>query len=371
MTPSRHFRAVLREAIAVARSQPIPSAVTVIVIAAMCATIFLTTGRAVGSEGRVLGTIDSAGTRSIVIRADAGAGIDQSVVRRISKIEGVEWAAGFGPAVDVHNASVEGGQRVAERAIWSSSYSALGIRAGLPIVGTEKRVFASPAALSQLGMLDYAGAVESFDGDRSSIVGKVQTPSYLRFLEPMVLLPMAPSSARSAITVLVVVATTPSLVAPVSRATQSLLGASDPSLVKVSTSEELAKLRASIQSELGGFGKNLVILVFAITALLVAAIQYGLVFLRRKDFGRRRALGSSRSLIIALLLAQTSFLGVGGALLGTAIASATLSITGDPLPQLGFFIAVNLLAVAIALVGTLPPAIAASRRDPIKELRVP
>lgn len=95
-----------------------------------------------------------------------------------------------------------------------------------------------------------------------------------------------------------------SLVSPVARALQATLGASDPSKVKIATSAHLIAVRDVVSGQLGSFSRGLVAVVFAITWLLLVAIPYGLVALRRKDFGRRRAHGTTRGLIVALLLVQ-------------------------------------------------------------------
>ena len=128
---------------------------------------------------------------------------------------------------------------------------------------------------------------------------------------------------------LLVIAARPDLVAPVSTAVQSLLAVDDITKVKLSTSESLAQLRALVQGQLGSFGRNLVVVIFALTAILVAAILYGLVMLRRKDFGRRRALGASQGLIVALLLTQMVVLSVIGVVLGSVGAAIGLAATGE------------------------------------------
>jgi putative ABC transport system permease protein len=216
------------------------------------------------------------------------------------------------------------------------------------------------------------GGVVADSGAEFTIVGEIATPSALTMLEPLLLIPQAVDNLSIApVMLLMVTAARPDLVAPLSDAVQSLLAVDDPSKITVATSESLAELRALIEGQLGSFGRNLVVLVFAITAVLVAAILYGLVMLRRKDFGRRRALGASRGLIISLLLSQMAILGAIGAVLGSGVAAVGLTITGDPLPGLEFFVAVSVLAVAVSVGAALLPAIAASRRDPLKELRVP
>lgn len=362
--------AIVREALATARAQPVASLVSIVMVAGMCATVLLTTGRTVGAEQAVVGSIDSAGTRSIVIRAEPGAGLTTDVLDRIANLEGVEWSGAFGGAMDVTNALVPDGTRVPIRMAWSSDLSDLGVpsRQAIP----NDTAWASPIALQQLGMVDSSGGLVAPSGATYAVGGPIRTPDYLQILEPLVIVPqMRDTQTDQPVSVLVVVAERPDLVAPVAQAVQSVLAVDDPSKVKITTSEALATLRALVQGQLGSFGRNLVVVIFALTAVLVAAILYGLVMLRRKDFGRRRALGASRGLIIALLLAQMAALSIVGAVLGTGLAIVSLRITGDPLPGSAFLLALTVLAVAVGTLAALIPAIAASRRDPLKELRVP
>jgi putative ABC transport system permease protein len=344
--------------------------VSIVMVAGMCATVLLTTGRTVGAEQAVLGSIDSAGTRSIIIRADPEAGLDTAVLDRIANIEGIEWAGAFGVARDVTNAAISGGSKVPVRLAWGDHLSVLGIPELQPV--PNKTGWASTTALEQLGMPDKVGGVTSDAGADFAIAGEIPVPDYLRFLEPLIVVPQTKDASTPApVSVLVVIASRPDLVSPVSRAVQSVLAVEDPTKVKLSTSESLATLRALVEGQLGSFGRNLVVVIFALTALLVAAILYGLVMLRRRDFGRRRALGASQGLIVTLLLVQMAALGLVGAVLGSVTAGIGLVATGDPLPGIDFFAGVAILAIAVGLVAALLPAVAAARRDPLRELRVP
>ena len=109
----------------------------------------------------------------------------------------------------------------------------------------------------------------------------------------------------------------------------------------------------------------------ALTGLLVAIVQSALVLLRRKDFGRRRALGATRGLIAALILIQTASLATAGAMDGAAASAITLVTLGDPLPSVDYTAAVALLALGVSVAAAIVPAVLAARRDPIRELRVP
>ncbi|WP_159078215.1 FtsX-like permease family protein [Salinibacterium hongtaonis] len=221
-------------------------------------------------------------------------------------------------------------------------------------------------------MTDGVGNVTTLLGRDFDLAGEVQTPGYLAFLEPVIVVPSQFDRSEPApVAVLVVVAARPDLIAPVSQAVQSVLGVSDPSTITISTSEDLADLRAIIEQQLGSFGRELVVAVFALTGVLVAAILYGLVMLRRKDFGRRRALGASQSFIVMLLLIQVAALAAVGAFFGSAGALTGLLLSGDPLPGVDYFIAVGVFAVAVGVLAAVVPAWVAATRDPLKELRVP
>lgn len=365
----RSLRGVVREAVAASRSQPVASLISVAIVAGMVASVLLTTGRTVGSEQAVIGSIDSAGTRSILVRAEQGSGLDSSVLRRLENIEGIAWAGAFGAAHDVTNSAIPGSVKVPVRSFWSTQMSAFGIPPSPSLPG--KSAWASTKALDELGMTQPSGGLTDESGDDLAVVGELEVPDYLTFLEPLVVVPNSSPEDAQPVTVLVVIADRPDLVAPLSGVVASVLGVSDPTMVSVTTSENLATLRALIEGQLGSFGRELALLIFGVSAVLVAAILYGLVMLRRKDFGRRRALGASQPLILALLLIQMALLGTGGALIGTAIAALGLVLGGDPLPGFQFTVAVNVLAVSVAVVAAIAPALAAARRDPLTELRVP
>ncbi|TKJ95534.1 lipoprotein ABC transporter permease [Plantibacter flavus] len=361
--------AVVREAAASARSQPVASVVTMLMVAGMILAVMLTTGRTVGAEQQVLGSIDSKGTRSIVIRAEADAGITSDVLDRIDRIEGIEWAGAFSSATDATNAAVTEGVRVPVRFAFSKDLGVLRLPESSPAVGEVS--YASPEALVQLGLADGVGAIALTDGQVFGVGGAIETPDFLRSFEPLVLVPSSQYSGSETVNIIVIVARQPELVAPVADAVNSVLAPSDPSKVTVQTSEALAQLRGLIQGQLGSFSRGLVVALLALTGALVTVLLFGLVMLRRKDFGRRRALGATRTLIVTLLLVQTAILACFGIVAGTVTAALILAIPGDPLPGAGFTVALAVLTLVTALLAALVPALVASRREPIRELRVP
>lgn len=359
---------LLREAVLSAKSQPVASAVTVLTIIGLIVTVMLTTGRTVGAEQQVLGSIDSAGTRSIIVRADATAGVTSSVLDRIATIEGVEQALAFSTAVDATNSEVRDGPRVPTRFLYGHRLADLGIPPATPEAG--QLGYASSTALEQLGMIDGIGAVTLTTTESYGIGGRIETPDFLRSFEPLVLIPQHDWAGTETVGLIVVIAKTPELVTPIADILGTVLAAEDPGQVQIHTSEALAQLRALIQGQLGSFSRGLVLALMALTGTLVAVLLYGLVMMRRKDFGRRRALGATRTFIVSLLLLQTAFLSLIGIVAGMATSAGILLATRDPLPGLEFAGALAVLTLLTTLIAALVPALVASRREPIRELRV-
>lgn len=368
--------ALVREAALSAWAQKVSSTVSIVIVVGMCASILLTTGRTVGAEDSVLASIDSAGTRSIVVRAESDAGLDSRVLDRLGALEGVEVAVAFGVAIDARNTAFKGGKLVPVRALWESeAVDSSMLNPGEWSDGSVEIVdgsnaWVSPSALQELGMLDPVGGITNDAGQDFAVTDVVSVPDFLTFLEPLVVVPQPPGSFGH-VAVLVVIAEEPAFVTPVSRAVQGLLSVDEPSSVSVSTSENLATLRGLVEGQLGSFGRELMVIIFGVSAIFVASILYGFTMLRRKDYGRRRALGASRSLIVLLILLQMMMLSTVGAALGSGSAVIVLKLTNVPVPGSDFILAVAVLACAISTVAAGVPGVVASRRDPIRELRVP
>lgn len=361
--------AVVRESVASAIAGPAASILTVLMIAGMVITVVLTTGRTVGAEEQVLSSIDSVGTRSITVRAETGAGVTSDVMNRVEGIEGVQWAAALSSAVDATNTAVPDGTRVPVRYAYGPHLEELGIPTPIPL--SAGMAYASERALTLLGLPDVAGAVTLTNGLDYAVAGQLEIPDFLSSFEPVVVVPRPEADGDESVNVMVIIAARPDLVAPVSDAVLSVLAAEDPSKITVETSEVLAELRTLVQGQLGTFSRGLVLIILAVTGLLVATILFGLVTMRRKDFGRRRALGATRSLIVGLLLTQTLILAIAGVAGGSAAATIVLLASRDPIPSAGFFASVGALALGTAATAALVPAVVASRREPIRELRVP
>lgn len=359
-------RIALREALATALAQPVGTALTLLIVAVVAIAGMVTTGRSVAAEEDVLASIDSVGTRTITVRAESDAGVTTELLDRLQNIDGIEWTIGLTSSQDATNALLDGGGKVAVRSAYSSDFGVLNV----PPTTSPARVIASESALRTLGLPDGVGGIVLDDGAEHAITGPIEVPAQLTSYEPLAIIPNAPPDKPARLTTVVVVAERPDLVAPVSAVVRSLVGSQDPSLVAVETSERLADLRIQVGEQLGSFSRGLLLTVLAAGSLIVAFTLLGLVAMRRRDFGRQRALGATRGFIITVLVLRTCITASAGSAIGLGTGLGVLLATGGALPNPSFVVAVAILSILTPTFAAVVPALIASRRDPAKELRV-
>lgn len=363
----RRFAGLLAEAIRMARAQPIATAVTAVIVAAACGVILSTTGQTVAIERDVLGQIDQAGTRTIVVEDTEGrADLDHGVIDRIGALAGVEWVVGFGITRDVRPEGLSGAAAVPIR----------GLVGELPGVvtgtwdGTPGTAIAGVEALANLGFATAAGPVQpiAVDEPQLAVVGWLTADTPLEFLNRGLLTTVDSDEPVIRITVL---AESTEAVRGLADGVRAVLDAADPTSVAVRTSDALLQVRAAVRGELGIWGRNLVTLVLGAGLVLTALNVFGAVTARRRDFGRRRALGASRLDIVVLVTAQTLATAIVGASAGVAIGMVVVQQVVGTVPNPEFAAAVAVLAVIATAIAALPPAVVAAFRDPVRILRVP
>lgn len=360
---------MVAEAIRMGVARPVSSTVTGLIVAGVCAVILSTTGQSVQAERLVLGRIDDAGTRSVVVTDTNGsAGIRPDAVDRIGSLSGVEWVVGFGPATDVHAAGIPGGKPAAVRAVYGTLPPEVDRSAWDRTPGT---VLVGPEAQATLGLVVPAGGVVAKDGTDFAVVGRFDATDPLGFLDRSLIAVPDPDAVDPTLRSIHILTVRPEDVAPVADAVFGLVDADDPTSVGIQTSETLAQIRQAVQGELGRYSRRLVTVILAVGLVLVALNIYGTVTTARRDFGRRRALGASRADIITIVATQTVAVAAVGAAAGTMIGGTIIwRLTGTP-PDTGFTAAVATLSILAAATAAIPPAIVAAWRDPVSVLRVP
>ncbi|MEX0796025.1 MAG: FtsX-like permease family protein [Acidimicrobiia bacterium] len=362
--------AMLSEGARIAWSAPVASVMVGLIVASVCAVILATTGQTVRAEQDVLARIDEAGTRSVTAVDDQGtASIPVSAVERVAELSGVEWVVGFGFAIDGRNSQLgRGGTPVATRVVWGVIPDVVAVNGRPPQPG---EALVGPAAQISLGLASPVGGID-LDDQQAAVVGGFEASDPLGFLNTTILLASDPAQADAAtLRSIHVLADSPDTVATLTPAIAAALGAQDPTGVRFETSETLAQLRAAVAGELGRFGRNLILATLAASLVLTALVVYGSVTLRRQDFGRRRALGAGRTTITGLVAVQYSVVGLLGAVLGSIAGSVTVYRLTDGFPDLRFTVAIAVLAVLATIGASIPPAVIAAFRDPVRVLRVP
>ena len=116
----------------------------------------------------------------------------------------------------------------------------------------------------------------------------------------------------------------------------------------------------------------MILIVLAVTVLITATILSRLIVLRRKDYGRRRALGATRGAIIYLILSQLTQLAVVGVAIGLLASMGIMRASETPMPDgKTVLVALSILAIITVEIAGVIPALVAANRHSLEELRVP
>lgn len=361
--------ATFREGFAIARSQRLATGVCILIVAAVCTIVLGTLGRSSAATRRVLDTIDQAGTRQVIVSdVDGSAQLDASAIGRVENLLGTEWAVGLGAVVDGAN-SVFGanGIAVGSRQVFGDIPGSMVLRRLGRLPGPGEAV-AGAGAGRTLGMRDGVGSFARSDGRVIPIVGEVELAAPLDSLNDLVL--VATDRDVGQVRTLFAVAEKTYDVAGLGKAIGAVLNPVASRSLRIDTSEELARVRSVVGGELNRSNRSLTLIVLGVGLLLNGLNTFGFVAVRRRDFGRRRALGASRSLVVVLLIIQSASAAVIGVVLGLSVGMAVVLRWEGLLPGIGFIVGVALLTVLSTVIAVIPPALFAAFRDPVRVLRV-
>ncbi|MFK4481333.1 FtsX-like permease family protein [Curtobacterium sp. AB7] len=317
----------------------------------------------------VLAELASVEARTITVQGALEDQLPSSTLAVLDGVDGVESAVASGPATDVTNRAIPGGAAVPSRRIWTCNWSQLGLPEP-PRGDADASAFASKDAVALLGIGSLPATVVNGSGSTNTVVGHLD-PSRAAASGLTGLVVPTPDSRPGNVTRIVVVARSAEHVASLARVMRAALP-SDPSpTVRIRTSDTVAQLSSFIGIQLDSFSRSLILSAIVGSGMLVAIVQAGLVLLQRKDFGRRRALGASRLMIIALIAGHTLAASATGAALGgiMTIIGLRFSELSVPPGELALAFAAILVTVTVGL--ALIPAAVASNLDPASEMRSP
>ncbi|ACZ32177.1 protein of unknown function DUF214 [Xylanimonas cellulosilytica DSM 15894] len=363
--------ALARDAVDGARAQRTATLTLLVVLATVCFAILVTTGQSAASEARIVEQIDSAGTRLVAISDDGGkAGILATAPHVLAGLSDATWAFGLGVAVDVTNPTLPDG-RAAARVIVGDAPADLAITGGrTPQPGEAIAGTGATAALHLGPGLGTIRPIASPGDDVVGVVGTFEATGPLAHLNDVILIAAAPDDVTSLRYVYVMADD----VAVIDRL-ETILRTSTPTLdvnaLTVETPAGAIALRDVIAGRLGAASRQRMAVVMGVGAAIIAVTIASATASRRRDFGRRRALGATRSALVATTLAQSSLGALAGITLGTLAGVATLAATTGSLPSWRFVAGVAGLALLLTLATATPIAAHAAHRDPLRILRVP
>lgn len=363
------LRARLREAVAATFAARVPTLVIGLVVAAVCTACLLTAGRSAAAERELAATLDDAGTRVVVVSDGTGtAGLTGSAIPRVGNLNEVAWAVGLGLFTQVRNSQIPGATSISARTVIGPQPPDIIITAGRwPQPGEAATTV---AAAHQLGLTAVAGAITDETGTTRAVVGIISVHGVLADLGADVIIS---SAATSDVPVpqMVVVATAAGDVPQLGQDLAAIAGTNGTTPPRITLPTELAQIAAAASGQLGRYSRQTAALLLIVGLALVTLTMIGAVTSKRRDHGRLRALGASRTDILVLVATQALLPAVLGSLAGIVAGLVINRVNGYDPPPGTFTTAVAVLAVLTSVVAAVPAATTAALREPVRLLRVP
>ncbi|GIW20360.1 MAG: hypothetical protein KatS3mg065_0656 [Chloroflexota bacterium] len=349
------------------------SLVTMFVMSLACLVVVDTSGRTDATRRTLLAALEAPALRVVRIVDRAGsAGLSAATVEQLRALGSVEWAIGLGQVGPIgRNATL-----AASRGGFGAD--AVGVRAyvgdlfGGPLLrlasGRRPEIgeaVVGAAAARALGLADGFGTVEDDRQAQVAVVGVVEADRGVEGLDAYALVRGGPGTA---VTELLVLLRTSRDVEPfVARLGDFVPSREGP--LGIERAAELAALTEALAADAGALDAAVLWGALATTAALVAALRFGAVDERRREFGLRRSQGATRSTIGAIVVLESAILGGIGVVLGAAVGAALVVVQTGLAPDPVLLAAVGWLLALAAVAGSVPAAVAAAWRDPVEVLR--
>lgn len=349
------------------------SAVTVLVLALAGVVVVGTSGRTDAARRTLLAALEAPSLRLVrIVDRTGSAGLSAETVAGLAAVGPVEWAVGLGRVGPIGRNAVLGGPTEGYGA------GAVGVRAyvGDLLAGPLLRfasgrqpdvgeAVAGTAAAETLGLADAMGTVEDDRGDRIAVVGTVTAAAGVEGLGEYVLVR---GGAETEITELLVLARTSADVEPFVARLSGLVPRGEAPL-GIERATELVTLREELARETGALDAAVLWGALVTAMVMVAAIRFGAIDERRREFGLRRSQGATRSTIGAIVVLESAVLGVTGVALGVLAGGVLVVVQTGFVPDPVLLTAIGCLLVLAGVAGSVPAAVAAAWRDPVDVLR--
>ena len=225
----------------------------------------------------------------------------------------------------------------------------------------------SASARDELGMDEPIGAIETIDGARYPVVGIFSSRNADDDLASGAIIL---SDAHTPLVSLRVEAANFHQVEAVQQLVLGLIHPSDPATIEVDSPRSLAKLQGTILADMGGANRGLVLIVLGGGAALIAVVSLADILVRRREIGRRRSLGITRSNLVKLIVIRTIIPAGSGAVVGSAGGAVAAVLIGSA-PPWEFLVGLVVLGTLLSALSAVLPAAIAAIQDPVRILRTP
>lgn len=356
---------MLREALLMSWAAKVSTALIAIVTGAMCAVGLLTVGQSAANERAIAAQLDQAGARKLVVRDVRDGGfINAATATLTSRLSTAERVAAFATPIDVTNGKLgPGATKVPAWQFATSPDAAIVLTRGRPAQPGEALV--SEDALAPLGLAAPLGFVVAPSGAQWPVVGAFRATDAFTDLDAGVLI----NNPDAALTSLTVVARTASDARATQQATLGILAPADPTAVQVESPAGAADTALGVGQQLGDYGHQLLLTILSAGGLFIATVVLTDVLTRRRDLGRRRTLGISRSDLVSLVVTRALVAGSVGTFIGCMAAQAPWwKITPAPT---AFVAGLAIETLLVTVIAAAPPALMAAWQDPVAVLRTP
>lgn len=363
---------LLREIRASALAQRLTSLVVGLIMMIATASVIATAGYAAGRQQQILSTIDDMDTRSLTIRtAQSDSPLTLGLANALAGYDIVAQTTAFSEVFDVSARTDSGAPRVSARRVYGRWATEREDRLDKSHPPVPVRAIASPGVLDRLGLAPSGGAVRTIDdGPEFQVVAEEALPEFLDDYAPTILIPTRADPTAPVASILIVADSAANLPF-VERLVIDHLSGIPSSTYTLASSQQFAALRTALDGSLTSSNRTLILATLTIAAVSAMIVVWGTVLMRRKDFGRRRALGATRTTILVLTIGQVALASIVGAFLGTGAGLVLLLARDAPLPGGAFVCAGASALVLSSCTLAVLPAAWASARDPLHELRVP
>ncbi|MCD4557973.1 ABC transporter permease [Schaalia sp. lx-100] len=359
----------LRELCAVIRSAALTSIIMGLIICGASSFLILTAGKTATSQEKILSQLNSPTMRTLTILGEKASGFDTGLIGALDQYSVIESVIGMGPIHDYVSAVNPASPKVPGRTLYTTSAYALHVPAAPKNFPTS--AISSPKALATIGVSTRSATVrEEKTGEEINVIDTKELPEVLKIYEPIILIPRN-IEEKQPLSMISVTARTLEDIGSVEKILQQHLAGIPRSQVKIQLPDNISPLKKAITGELIASNRGILLATFIACVTATHIIVWTVVLLRRKDYGRRRALGASRSLIVTLTVMHACFIAMLSASSGVLLTQLWLWFTHNSLPPLSFLGATITALTFMSTLGAFVPATWAAHRDPLMELRTP